>query len=128
MCKSLRGEEECKLVKQHPHFFDRLTRDVDALKQSLKPDWSKWKEEEEPPSPSDDVYDESSFVKRLTTAEIDVLTGKGAIVVADVHFPWCTQCGYTRKAFLSAAKELSSDNHIFGLVDARDDHEAATRC
>jgi hypothetical protein len=126
VCKSVRGEEECKLVKHDPHFFDRLTHDSNVLKQSLKPDWSKWKEEEESQSPQDEQY-ESSRIKQLSAPEIDEMVQKGAVVIADIYFPWCSHCGYIRKAFMAAAKELSSEKHVFAWVDAREDHAAATR-
>ena len=124
----MRGEEECKLTKLHPHFFDRLTREEDALKQSLKPDWSKWKEEEESSqTTADETYEGVAAVKQLTAKDIDEKLKSGAVIVADVYFPWCTHCGYTRKAFVAAAKELSSEKHIFAWVDAREDQLASSR-
>jgi thiol-disulfide isomerase/thioredoxin len=126
-CKSTRGEEECKLPKLHPHFFDRLTRDADLLKQNLKPDWSKWKDEDESQLQQDDNYDGESDVKSFTAKQVDEEVQKGAVVIADIYFPWCTHCSYARKAFVSAAKALSSEKHLFARIDAREDYDSSTR-
>ena len=126
-CKSVRGEEECKLPKLHSHFFDRLTRDADLLKQSLKPDWSKWKEEDESQLQQEDNYEGESDVKSFTAKQVDEDVQKGSVVIADIYFPWCTHCSYTRKAFISAAKALSSEKHLFVRIDAREDYDSSTR-
>eukprot|EP00292_Cryptomonas_paramecium_P010032 CAMPEP_0113682600 /NCGR_PEP_ID=MMETSP0038_2-20120614/12770_1 /TAXON_ID=2898 /ORGANISM="Cryptomonas paramecium" /LENGTH=268 /DNA_ID=CAMNT_0000601721 /DNA_START=62 /DNA_END=865 /DNA_ORIENTATION=+ /assembly_acc=CAM_ASM_000170 len=127
-CKTVRGEEECKLVKLHSHYFDRLTRDADEIK-TLKPDWTRWKDEEDSQSQQEDHYEGVMELAKSSIDDVDKLLSGGSVVVADISFPWCTQCGYTRKTFAGVAKRLSSDTDKvkFVVVDARENFEAVSR-
>eukprot|EP00286_Rhodomonas_abbreviata_P009211 CAMPEP_0181324438 /NCGR_PEP_ID=MMETSP1101-20121128/20360_1 /TAXON_ID=46948 /ORGANISM="Rhodomonas abbreviata, Strain Caron Lab Isolate" /LENGTH=770 /DNA_ID=CAMNT_0023432615 /DNA_START=57 /DNA_END=2370 /DNA_ORIENTATION=- len=127
-CKTVKeGEELCTLEKKFPHFFDRLVENPDELKH-LKQDWFRWNDEDENSLP-DDPYDgvNASLVKPFRTANITQALKDGKVVFADISFPWCGTCSFSKKPFITAAKKLSSDNVVFARLDAREDKEAASK-
>ena len=126
----------CSLLKQHPHFFDRLSFDADALRGVAKADLDRW-QAPAADEPAAFDYNDEPLVRPINTTEYQRLASEAAVLYLDVAYPWCTHCTAKRMAFAKAARALSSrsmgpDAVVFGVVDALEERalrsELAATC
>ena len=134
-CTSKGGDEVCTLRKLHDHFWDRLPHSESEAR-NVKQDWSRWKDESEDSSPTDEPYStkkEQKHVKTVTGSGFEEAVKSSSAVFVDASLPWCTQCAFTRKAFASAAAQLGGAQTSYGkskpvsfvFLNALEEREAA---
>ena len=57
---------------------------------------------------------ESKLVKTVTPDEYAQAVKESAVVYVDASLPWCTKCAFTRKSFVSAARQLGGNVTPYG--------------
>ena len=84
----------CDLVKEEPHFFDRLTAGEKELKGVASVDYDRWVEapdDEAAPAAESVDYESAPGVTLLDAAALNAARKEHDLVVLDVFYPWCAR-------------------------------------
>ena len=83
----------CDLVKEEPHFFDRLTAGEKELKGVASVDYDRWVEPDDEAAPAAESvdYESAPGVTLLDAAALNAARKEHDLVVLDVFYPWCAR-------------------------------------
>ena len=86
----------CDLVKEEPHFFDRLTAGEKELKGVASVDYDRWEEAPDDAAPAAESvdYESAPGVTLLDAAALNAARKEHDLVVLDVFYPWCARAQF----------------------------------
>lgn len=121
------------LGKQNEHRWDLLVSQPKLFKGFMDKDWAREDQSLEPDEEVAYVEEHSEYMTALTAQNLNKTIEKYGAVVANVRYPWCSQCKTQDENFAKAAKlakakakqDKSWKNVAFGVVDAREERELA---
>lgn len=117
------------LSKIHQHRWDLLVPNPSKFKKLMDKDWVREGSQLEVEEESHYTDDHADVLVGITAKNVNKMTDKYKTIIANVRYPWCTQCKSQDAAFVNAAKLAKAlgkkDQRwkavAWGVLDAREE-------